>query len=146
MAVIGFWMLFRNPRTRISAVGLLAAWGVYVTVFHALANLPLDHPKHHELFRSVKFLSFCCRANMAHLRQSRLDYGLGFKVKSSNPFEVFPLRSCHALANLPLDHPKHRELFRSVLLVFFRCQANMAHLKQCTPDHCLFFKVKVSSR
>ncbi|KAJ1482685.1 hypothetical protein T484DRAFT_1803171 [Baffinella frigidus] len=37
----------------LAAVGLFGAWGVCVTVFHALANLPLDHPKHAELFRAV---------------------------------------------------------------------------------------------
>jgi len=34
-----------------------------------------------------------CRANMAHIRQSRPYSGLGFQVKSCELFELFPLRS-----------------------------------------------------
>ena len=34
-----------------------------------------------------------CRANAAHIRQSRQDFGLGFTVKSSKRFKLFPLRS-----------------------------------------------------
>jgi len=34
-----------------------------------------------------------CRANMAHIRQSRPDYGLHFQVKVPKSFKVFPLRS-----------------------------------------------------
>ena len=32
-------------------------------------------------------------AKMAHTRQSRPDFGLGFQVKSLKPFKVFPLHS-----------------------------------------------------
>ena len=31
-----------------------------------------------------------CRANVAHLRQSRPDYGLGFQVKFLKTFQVVP--------------------------------------------------------
>ena len=34
-----------------------------------------------------------CRANMAHVRQSRPDSGLGFQVKFLNPFKLLPSRS-----------------------------------------------------
>ena len=34
-----------------------------------------------------------CRANMAHIRQSRSDSGLGFQAKGLKRFEWFPLRS-----------------------------------------------------
>jgi len=32
----------------------------------------------------------CCRANMAHVRQSRPEYGLGFQVKVLKPFYIVP--------------------------------------------------------
>ena len=40
-----------------------------------------------------------CRANMAHVRQSRPDYGLVFQVKVPTTFEVVPssLGSCRQL-------------------------------------------------
>ena len=34
-----------------------------------------------------------CRANSAHIRQSRPDFGFGFQVKDRNPFEVLPVCS-----------------------------------------------------
>jgi len=34
-----------------------------------------------------------CRANMAHMRQSRPDFALAFRSKTSNPFKLFPLRA-----------------------------------------------------
>ena len=34
-----------------------------------------------------------CRANMAHIRQSRPDSGLGFQVIVLKPFKLLPLRS-----------------------------------------------------
>jgi len=35
---------------------------------------------------------FRCRANMAHIRQSGPDYGLGFQVKALTNFKLIPLR------------------------------------------------------
>ena len=35
-------------------------------------------------------LGYRCRANMAHIRQSRPDSGLGFQVKILTPFHVVP--------------------------------------------------------
>ena len=34
-----------------------------------------------------------CRANMAHTRQSRPDYGLGVQVEVLRTFKLFPFRS-----------------------------------------------------
>jgi len=44
----------------------------------------------------------CCRANMAHIRQSGPDYGLGFQVKVLN--KVSPLRSDTVVhVNIPMS-------------------------------------------
>jgi len=37
-----------------------------------------------------RFVRTRCRANMAHVRQSRPDSGLGFQVKVLKPFKVVP--------------------------------------------------------
>jgi len=55
----GLWPCLRGKSPRNVQRCSLFDWKritLYVTVFHALANLPLDHPKHRELFRSVNFL------------------------------------------------------------------------------------------
>ena len=43
-----------------------------------------------------------CRANLAHIRQSRPDSGIGFQV---NSFKLFPLRS-EAVPSLKLSGPE----------------------------------------
>ena len=40
-----------------------------------------------------------CRENMARVRQSRPDSGLGFQTKSLYTFKVFPVRSERGLAD-----------------------------------------------
>jgi len=54
----------------------------------------------------VTFITLTCRANMAHMRQSRSDSGLGFQKKIIKSFKVFPLRSeaARAMAR-PVIHP-----------------------------------------
>ena len=42
-----------------------------------------------------------CRANMAHVRQSRPDVGLGFQVKVSILFKLPPLRAVAGRGSRP---------------------------------------------
>ena len=45
-----------------------------------------------DLYPQIRYQSIRCRANSAHTRQSRPDYGLGFQVKVLNIFLVKVIR------------------------------------------------------
>ena len=51
--VIGMFRLVRAPATRALALTLIASWVGYTLAFHSLANLPLEHNRHRQLFRAV---------------------------------------------------------------------------------------------
>ena len=38
-------------------------------------------------------VTYCCRGNMAHIRQSRPDSGLGFQEQGTKPFKLMSFRS-----------------------------------------------------
>ena len=51
--VLGVQRLLARACTRTAAWWLVAAWLGYTVVFHLLANLPLEHSSHRDLFRAV---------------------------------------------------------------------------------------------
>ena len=53
IVLIGVVKMLSAGQTRALGITLLAAWAGYTVVFHTLANLPLAHTRHGELFRSV---------------------------------------------------------------------------------------------
>jgi len=102
-----------------------------------------------------------CRANMAHMRQSNSDSGLGFQVNVLKTLQVVT----SSLGSGPPAHTRHTHtrhmgdgvhLFMGMLSgssgVGFgaaggglkwesRCRANMAHIRQSRPDSGLDFQV-----
>ena len=66
-----------------------------------------------------------CRANAAHVRQSRPDSGLGFQVDALKTFQVVPfsLRSVQVPPTI-WCRPRRTP----------RCRVNMAHIAQSRPD------------
>ena len=83
----------------------------------------------------------CCRANLAHVRQSRTDSGIGFQVKVFQMFQVLPSRflgkSTFAGIVFCSGVPSSSRHVPS-----FRCRANMAQIRQSRPDSGLGSRVK----
>ena len=76
----GFTQAFENVRAK-------GGW-------YALPHLPIRHHRD----------AFSCRANMAHVRESRPDSGLGFQ-KNFKPFKLFPPRSEAVGYRIDLERP-----------------------------------------
>ena len=61
-----------------------------------------------------------CRANMAHMRQSRPYSGLGFQVKLLKPFQVVPVLlrgGPPAIHETPSQNPSSRSGYRATSLI-----------------------------
>ena len=88
----------------------------------------------------------CCRANMAHTRQSRPDSVLGFHVKKLEIIPVVPPLSlmtcaegsCPRLSAREPACPPHTALPPTI-----RCRANAAHTRHSRPSPGLGLQVKV---
>jgi hypothetical protein len=74
--------LAENARQKVS----LRAKREHIESFHLF--LPESHG--HNLFLTVLYMLDCPAHNLAHIRQSRPDSGLGFQVKVLKTFQVVP--------------------------------------------------------
>ena len=68
-------------------------WLDSANLLHSLKQIVEANPQPSSLASTLNTQPSRCRANVAHTRQSRPDYGPGFKVKVIKRFEVFPFRS-----------------------------------------------------
>ena len=110
----------------------------------ALATQRYQHPHLYAwptlrmAYAAVKRIGLCrCRANMAHIRQSRPDSGLGFQVnfltigKAALEHALSAARAYAAAEALAADRSHHPH----------RCRANLAHMRKSRPDSGLGFQV-----
>ena len=74
---------------------------------HQAAVPPAPQPLWKQRTPRLAFTSCRCRANMAHIRQSALDYSLGFEVRVLKTFKLIPSRSA-VVARKCRASPHHR--------------------------------------
>ena len=102
-----------------------------------------------------------CRANQEHVRQSRLDCGLGFQVTAPQSFKVVPSslgsgeqaqsaqrarRTMRAPAGMTHRLRAHRICVQHPQVMSPACtigRANSEHIRQSRPDSGLGFQAKV---